>query len=164
ITEQGEVMNWKYSDVSLAAWNLELMIAASLQSLAVPLQLSESADWDATMEEMSQEAFSFYRQRVAESTDMLDYFEQATPVNELEHVRIGSRPARRGGSHKLQDLRAIPWVFGWMQSRHGVPAWFGVGHALESFGKRGPRNPELLREMMQRFPLFSLMLRNVELG
>jgi phosphoenolpyruvate carboxylase len=85
-------------------------------------------------------------------------------VNELEHVRIGSRPARRSGSHKLQDLRAIPWVFGWMQSRHGVPAWFGVGHALESFAKRGPRNPELLREMMQRFPLFALMLRNVELG
>src|SRR5207248_10029653 len=127
--EQGEVMNWKYSDVSLAAWNLELMLAASLQSVATPLQPSESADWDAAMEQMSQAAFLFYRQHVAENAEMLAYFEQATPVNELEHVRIGSLPARRSRSHKLQDPRPLPWRLARIPARPALPAWFGVGHA-----------------------------------
>ena len=65
------------------------------------------------------------------------YFEQATPVNELENARIGSRPTRRTKSRGLDDLRAIPWVFGWMQSRHAVPAWFGVGYAIERFRAKG---------------------------
>jgi phosphoenolpyruvate carboxylase len=163
ITEQGEVMNWKYSDLSLAAWNLELMLAASLESVSVPLRASEKPEWNAAMEEMSQLAFVFYRRNIADDPEVLAYFEEATPVNELEQVRIGSRPARRGESRKLEDLRAIPWVFGWMQSRHGVPAWFGVGHALEAFTRHSSSNAALLREMLQ-FPLFALMLRNVELG
>jgi phosphoenolpyruvate carboxylase len=166
ITEQGEVMNWKYSDIALAGWNLELMLAASLEALVRPEgpHPGDDTEWDAPMEEMSAEAFAFYRREIAENPELLDYFEQATPVNELENVRIGSRPARRGQSRQLADLRAIPWVFGWMQSRHGLPAWFGVGHALESFAGRDPGNLALLRNMMQRFPLFSLLLRNVELG
>ena len=95
---------------------------------------------------------------------MLEYFEQATPVNELDSARIGSRPARRTKGRKLDDLRAIPWVFGWMQSRHAVPAWFGVGHALEHFAKRAPGNEQLLRQIARGFPIFSDLLRNVELG
>ncbi len=165
VTEQGEVMSWKYSDLVLSEWNLELMVAASLESLA---QLDPSRKlhehWNATMSEMSEEAFRFYREKIADDPDMLTYFEQATPVNELEHARIASRPARRSKSRSLEDLRAIPWVFGWMQSRHGLPAWFGVGHALSKFVEGKKENLDLVREMMRKFPLFLTMIRNVEIG
>jgi phosphoenolpyruvate carboxylase len=166
ITEQGEVLNWKYSDPVLAEWNLELMIAASLEALASPeaQQAQESAGWHDAMEEMSQSAYAFYRRHIADNPDVLIYFEQATPVNELENMQIGSRPSRRSHSRCLEDLRAIPWVFGWMQSRHAVPAWFGVGHAIEKFVDRSPANAALLREMMSGFPLFSELVRNVELA
>jgi len=164
ITEQGEVLNWKYADPVLAEWNLESMIAASLEALVQPSHSTpeQQAVWDAAMETMSQDAFAFYRKHVAENADVLEYFEQATPVNELEHARIGSRPARRSESRTLEDLRAIPWVFGWMQSRHAVPAWFGVGYALERFAAQG--GEPVLRSMMRDFPLFASMLRNVEIA
>jgi phosphoenolpyruvate carboxylase len=166
VTEQGEVLNWKYADPVLAEWNLEIMIAACLEALTRPDGPSAGADrqWDAAMEQMSGDAFAFYRQNVADNPEVLQYFEQATPVNELEFARMGSRPARRSGSRKLDDLRAIPWVFGWMQSRHAVPAWFGVGHALERFAAGGPAQEKMLREMMREFPLFSDLIRNVELA
>ena len=166
ITEQGEVMNWKYADLVLSEWNLELMIAAAVEALS-PLrnrEIPEHVPWDNAMEEMSAVAFHFYREKVAENPDTIPYFEQATPVNELEHARIASRPARRTATHSLDDLRAIPWVFGWMQSRHGLPAWFGVGYALEQFAKVDGKNLDLLREMMSRFPLFHVMIRNIEIG
>jgi phosphoenolpyruvate carboxylase len=166
ITEQGEVLNWKYADPVLAEWNLELMIAASLEALTRPEGPAPGADRgrDQAMEEMSQDAFEFYRRHIVENPDLLLYFEQATPVNELEHARMGSRPARRTESHRLLDLRAIPWVFGWMQSRHAVPAWFGVGYALERFAAQGPEHQKKLREMMRSFVLFSDLIRNVELA
>jgi phosphoenolpyruvate carboxylase len=116
------------------------------------------------MEEMSADAFAFYRKNIAENPDVLEYFEQATPVNELEHARIGSRPARRSKSRQLEDLRAIPWVFGWMQSRHAVPAWFGVGYALDRFAAQGSAQEKMLKDMMREFPLFSDLIRNVELA
>lgn len=166
ITEQGEVLNWKYSDPVLAEWNLEIMVAACLEALARPdgPQPGADAPWAEAMEQMSTEAFQFYRSHIAENPEILTYFEQATPVNELENARIGSRPARRSQSRKLEDLRAIPWVFGWMQSRHALPAWFGVGYALERFASKGSTAKEQLREMMSRFPLFSDIIRNVELA
>ena len=166
ITEQGEVLNWKYSDPVLAEWNLESMIAASLESLlAKGRESSEmNAAWNDAMQAMSQDAFAYYRKHIAENADVLAYFEGATPVNELENARIGSRPARRTSSRSLEDLRAIPWVFGWMQSRHAVPAWFGVGHALESFGSRGEDQKKILRDMMSGSPVFAAMLRNVEIA
>ncbi len=163
ITEQGEVLNWKYADAVLAEWNLELMIAASLEELTRREQQPE-ARWEEAIEEMSQEAYGVYRQEIAENPDVLEYFEQATPVNELDTARIGSRPSRRSRGRKLEDLRAIPWVFGWMQSRHAVPAWFGVGHALQKFAKSGPGHEQLLRQIARGFPVFSELLRNVELG
>jgi phosphoenolpyruvate carboxylase len=166
ITEQGEVLNWKYSDPVLAEWNLELMIAASLEALTRPDGPAAGADrrWDDAMEEISQDAYAFYRQHIAENANVLEYFEQATPVNELEHARMGSRPARRTESRRLEDLRAIPWVFGWMQSRHAVPAWFGVGYALQKFAAKGPEQEKRLQEMMRHFTLFSDLLRNVEIA
>jgi phosphoenolpyruvate carboxylase len=164
ITEQGEVLNWKYSDPVLAEWNLELMVAASLEALTRPSGRTPQDDrkWDDAMNEISADAFSYYRQCIAESPEALDYFEQATPVNELIHARIGSRPARRSQSREFSRLRAIPWVFGWMQSRHAVPAWFGVGYSLERFASKTPAHRSQLREMMQSFTLFSDLVRNVE--
>jgi phosphoenolpyruvate carboxylase len=166
ITEQGEVLNWKYADPVLAEWNLELMIAASLETLTLhgEQQSQHPPRWEEAIEEMSQEAYRIYRKEIADDPDVLEYFEQATPVNELDAARIGSRPSRRSKGRKLEDLRAIPWVFGWMQSRHAVPAWFGVGQALEQFAKNGPAHEQLLRQIARGFPVFSELLRNVELG
>ena len=165
ITEQGEVLNWKYADAVLAEWNLELMIAASLEALTrSDEQAKEQTDWEEAMEEMSQEAYRVYRRDIAENADILEYFEQATPVHELDSARIGSRPSRRTKGRRLEDLRAIPWVFGWMQSRHAVPAWYGVGKGLQSFARKGAGHDRLLREMFQHFALFSDLVRNVELG
>jgi len=166
ITEQGEVLNWKYADPVLAEWNLEIMIASCLEALTRTRGPEPGADqrWTPAMEQMSADAFAFYRRNIAENSEVIEYFEQATPVNELEHARIGSRPPRRAQGRRLEDLRAIPWVFGWMQSRHAVPAWFGVGHALEHFVLQDAVNQSLLCEMMRRFPLFSDLVRNVELA
>jgi phosphoenolpyruvate carboxylase len=116
------------------------------------------------MEEMSESAYGYYRGNLSDNEEILEYFEQATPVNELEHARIGSRPARRSESRKLEDLRAIPWVFGWMQSRHALPAWFGVGYALEQFASQSTHHEQHLRQMMREFPLFADLIRNVELA
>jgi len=165
VTEQGEVLNWKYADPVLAEWNLELMIAASLEAFTRSrTSQSYPAAWEEAIEEMSQDAYAFYRREIADSPDILEYFEQATPVNELDSARIGSRPARRAKGRRLEDLRAIPWVFGWMQSRHAVPAWFGIGHALQRFAGKSNANEQLLRQMARGFPMFSDLLRNVELG
>jgi phosphoenolpyruvate carboxylase len=117
--------------------------------------------WEAAMNTLSEESFAFYREHVVEDAEVLEYFEQATPVAELENVRIGSRPSRRSGKPSLADLRAIPWVFGWTQSRHQLPAWFGVGYALSRFAER---NLSLLQTMMARFPLFIDLVRNVEMA
>jgi phosphoenolpyruvate carboxylase len=166
ITEQGEVLNWKYSDPILAEWNLEIMIAASLEALTRPEGVSADGnrDWESAMEQMSSDAFRFYRQNIVENTDILSYFEQATPVNELENARLGSRPARRSASQRLEDLRAIPWVFGWMQSRHALPAWFGVGYALQRYAAQGSTQEQQLQDMFSRFALFNDLIRNVELA
>jgi phosphoenolpyruvate carboxylase len=166
ITEQGEVLNWKYSDPVLTEWNLEIMIAASLEALTRSdgLRDESAKPWASIMEHMSAEAFRFYRSNIAENPDVLAYFEQATPVNELEHAQIGSRPARRSESRRLEDLRAIPWVFGWMQSRHALPAWFGVGYALERFSSQGKDHEQDLQDMLVEFPLFNDLIRNVELA
>lgn len=170
ITEQGEVLHWKYSDVVLAEWNLELMIAASLDALARPEAHRPDGrrtgemlpGWEEVFEELSSAAYGFYRKNIPEDESVLRYFEEATPVNELEFARIGSRPVRRKGKHNFSDLRAIPWVFGWMQSRHGVPGWFGVGHALQLSINKG--NLPMLQHMMKEFPPFIDLIRNVELA
>jgi phosphoenolpyruvate carboxylase len=113
---------------------------------------------------MSQTAFAFYRERIVENPDILTYFEEGTPVRELEHARIGSRPARRSEARGLADLRAIPWVFGWMQSRHVLPGWFGVGFALESFIGVDQERERLLQTMTREFAFFSDLIGNVEIG
>jgi len=170
ITEQGEVLHWKYSDVVLAEWNLELMVAASLDALARPEAHRPGGHrtgemepgWEEVCNELSVSAFQFYRPNIPEDEAVLQYFVEATPVNELEFARISSRPVRRKGRMNFSDLRAIPWVFGWMQSRHGVPGWFGVGHALRLSIQQG--NLPILQSMMREFPMFIDLIRNVELA
>lgn len=116
------------------------------------------------MEKLSIDALDYYRSQIYDNPDILIYFEQATPVEELSHARIGSRPPRRTQSMGLDDLRAIPWVFGWMQSRTVLPGWFGVGYAVERFLEGNEANEALLQKMMSRFPLFEDLIRNVETG
>jgi phosphoenolpyruvate carboxylase len=165
ITEQGEVLNWKYADAIVAERNLELMVAASLEALtrSAGWGAQIEPEWEAALDTLSQDAFNYYRKHIYDNPDILPYFEQATPVEELSHARIGSRPSRRSARKSLEDLRAIPWVFGWMQSRQVVPAWFGVGYALAKFLAESPHHPALLHSMM-KFPLFEDLIRNVETG
>ena len=172
ITEQGEVLNFKYADEVLAERNLELMIAASLDALARPNARDPEGHftgvlepaWEAALDELSRISFAFYRRHILDDPGVVAYFEQSTPVGELENAKIGSRPARRNASTRLADLRAIPWVFGWTQSRLLVPAWFGVGYALAEFLARDPANLPLLQTMAREFPLFIDLLRNVEMA
>jgi phosphoenolpyruvate carboxylase len=176
LTEQGEVLNWKYSDVVLAERNLELMIAASLDALARPDAIVQKGtvpphltgeilpEWEAAFDQLSATSYEFYREHIVDNPETFTYFEQATPVAELEHARLGSRPAKRSGKKSMADLRAIPWVFGWMQSRQLVPAFFGVGHALDRFVKENPNGLVLLQTMARDFPLFLDIVRNVEMA
>jgi phosphoenolpyruvate carboxylase len=176
ITEQGEVLNFKYADEVLAERNLELMIAASLDALARPNARDPQAhftgvlkpEWEAALDELSGTAYGFYRRHILEDAGVMTYFEQSTPVGELENAKIGSRPSRRSASMRLADLRAIPWVFGWTQSRLLIPAWFGVGAAIEQYMQKPSAveggNLVLLQSMAKEFPLFIDLLRNVELA
>jgi phosphoenolpyruvate carboxylase len=116
------------------------------------------------MDAMSGAAFAFYSEQIVGNPDILPYFEEATPVMEFDLAKISSRPARRGERRGLSDLRAIPWVFGWMQSRNVLPAWFGVGYALERFCGAEQGREGLLQGMMRSFPLFEDLIRNVEIG
>ena len=171
ITEQGEVLNFKYADEVLAERNLELMIAASLDALARPNARDPEGhftgllkpEWEAAFDELSNLAFGFYREHILDDPGVITYFEQSTPVGELENAKIGSRPARRNDSMRFSDLRAIPWVFGWTQSRLLVPAWFGVGFAIDQYLARPDALP-LLQTMAREFPLFIDLLRNVEMA
>jgi phosphoenolpyruvate carboxylase len=171
ITEQGEVLNFKYADEVLAERNLELMIAACLDALARPNARDPEGhftgmlktEWEAAFDELSEISFEHYRKNILENPELVTYFEQSTPVGELEQAKIGSRPSRRKQSTQITDLRAIPWVFGWTQSRLLVPAWFGVGHALGKYMEQ-PGALELLKDMAKEFPLFIDLLRNVEMA
>ncbi len=179
LTEQGEVLNFKYSDVVLAERSLELMLAASLDAVARPdfatapderrthLTGAIEPDWEAAMDELSANSLAFYQEHIVGDPEVFAFFEQGTPVAELAHAHIGSRPAKRVDASATQqrsmaDLRAIPWVFGWMQSRIVVPAYFGVGHALEAFADQHSEGLALLRRMAGSFPLFIDIVRNVE--
>ncbi len=167
ITEQGEVISSKYGLAEIAQRSLELttsaVIAASLPQTA--RDAGKLARWKEVMEEVSARAFSVYRRFTRETPGFYDYFVQATPVEELQYLRIGSRPAKRkSGSKSLDDLRAIPWVFGWTQSRHLLPGWLAVGTALDDFIRARPReNLRLLREMYREWPFFHSTISNIEM-
>jgi phosphoenolpyruvate carboxylase len=160
ITEQGEVIAAKYGTRDSAASNLEAItsatLLASLEDSAVPP--AEAARFAAAMDAISQEAFRTYRALVYDTKGFNTFFRQMTPLTEIAGLKIGSRPASRTKSDRIEDLRAIPWVFSWAQARVMLPGWYGVGQALQSFGDQG-----LLREMVAAWPFFQATLDNLEM-
>jgi len=160
ITEQGEVIAAKYGTPESAAANLEAIAAATLlASLDDRGRDSETREkFQNAMTLISENAFTEYRALVYETPGFTSFFRQMTPVQEIATLKIGSRPASRTASGRIEDLRAIPWVFSWAQARVMLPGWYGAGQALASFEDRG-----LLREMAAAWPFFRTTLDNMEM-
>ncbi len=161
LTEQGEVLAERYDDPAIAHRHLEQVIWSSL--LAASNSKEEPREeWLALLNEASNHSFRYYRQLI-ELPDFVEYFRRATPVSEIEQLPIGSRPSRRNPNGGLSDLRAIPWVFSWTQSRCLLPAWFGLGTALTGL-LADEQKGKLLRELYQAWPFFKSMIDNAELA
>jgi phosphoenolpyruvate carboxylase len=165
LTEQGEVVAGRYGIPEIARRELELVTGAVLVSTVGVLPSPEPErlqQYEAVMRKMAQWSSTAYRDLVYGDDDFVSFFEQATPIKELGELKIGSRPARRTQSRRIEDLRAIPWVFSWTQSRILLPGWYGLGAALEraaaEFGL------EMLQEMDQGWPFFTAVLANAELA
>ncbi len=159
ITEQGEIIAAKYGTCESAAANLESIAAATLlASLEKPaLSAQDAPRFAAAMESLSNEAFRAYRALVYETPGFATFFRQMTPLSEISELKIGSRPASRTNSQRIEDLRAIPWVFSWAQARVMLPGWYGVGQALRR------ADSGLLREMLEAWPFFRATLDNLEM-
>ena len=165
ITEQGEVIADKYGLPRLAQRNLDLALSAVLEATLAHRRPRHGQDgiqaWNDVMELMSTRAFQAYRS-LLDTPGFVEYFQTSTPVEELAAMNIGSRPARRSGSAiGIDDLRAIPWVFGWTQSRQIIPGWFGVGTALEAAHQAD--YGDQLQAMYEDWQFFRTFISNVEM-
>jgi phosphoenolpyruvate carboxylase len=160
ITEQGEVIAAKYGTREGAAANLESITSATLLASLEPPAMSEAetSRFAQAMDAISKDAFRRYRELVYETEGFRTFFRQMTPLAEIAELKIGSRPASRTKSDRIEDLRAIPWVFSWTQARVMLPGWYGAGEALRAFPDRG-----LLKEMMSAWPFFQATIDNMEM-
>jgi phosphoenolpyruvate carboxylase len=161
VTEQGETINQKYGNRTLAERNLELATAATLKTSLRATPGPEAA-WQQVMSGMAETSKKTYRQLVYEHPQFVDYFRHATPIDVIERMSIGSRPASRRSGQGVENLRAIPWVFSWAQSRIGLPAVYGVGTALSAASEK--YGLETLKTMSSGWLFFGSMLSDVEMA
>jgi phosphoenolpyruvate carboxylase len=165
ITEQGEVIAHRYSNADIARRHLHEVTHAALLSTAVPPLTGLRPEWREAMARLASAGQAAFRRFVYETPGFFDYWQQATPINELAEMPIGSRPAKRGQGGFAQ-VRAIPWVFSWMQSRAIIPSWYGVGHAFAAYCAEqvcADEGLERLHAMYRAWPFFTALIQNVEL-
>jgi phosphoenolpyruvate carboxylase len=164
ITEQGEVLASKYNLTDLALYNLETVTTAVIQASLLSNSFDDIKPWNEIMEELAARSRRHYRELVYEQPDLVNFFHQVTPIEEISQLQISSRPARRGGRKDLGSLRAIPWVFSWTQARFLLPSWYGVGTALKEFLDEAPEEHlRLLRYFYYKWPFFKMVISKVEM-
>jgi len=166
-TEQGEVITYRYGNAQTAAYELTVGITGLLKASHPTTQSrgSDNPKYFAIMEDLAMAAEKHYRELTDETEGFYDYFYEATVVNEISLINIGSRPARRkAGVRDKSSLRAIPWVFGWAQSRHTIPAWYGVGTGMVQYTKENPERIRELQQMYTDWPFFHNFLSNVRMS
>ncbi len=169
ITEQGEVLSSRYLVEDIAHRSLEQAAATLLKSAANVFTDSDEKyvreqKWEKAMDEISDVALEKYQSLVFKDKDFLTYFKQATPLLELGALNIGSRPMARKNSERFEDLRAIPWVFAWTQSRQLFPAWYAAGTGLASFAEKSEENMALLQYMYEKWPFFRSTIDNLQMA
>ena len=163
LTEQGEVVGDHYFQADWARRHLDHLASAVLSASFPEDSGRPEATWESEMNALSQASEQAYRDLLV-MPNFIEYFQAATPIHEVGRHRIGSRPARRGdGSFRLVDLRAIPWVFSWTQSRHLLPGWYGIGLALQTRLGQDPSCLDRLRQMYQRWPFFRDLIDNAQM-
>ncbi|WP_299092977.1 phosphoenolpyruvate carboxylase [uncultured Metabacillus sp.] len=169
ITEQGEVLSSRYLLEDIAYRSLEQATSTLLEASVNLAKGSEQQHlretvWEKTMEEISAVSLKKYQSLVFEDPDFLTYFTEATPLNELAELNIGSRPMKRKNRNRFEDLRAIPWVFAWTQSRQLLPGWYAAGTGLESFASKDEENLKLLQRMYEEWPFFRSTIDNLQMA
>jgi len=166
ITEQGEVISSKYSNPEIGRRNLETMLAATFEATLLhhPVDDASMPEFQRIMEELSLDAFAAYRKLVYETPGFNDFFFSATPILEIAELNIGSRPSSRKPSNRIEDLRAIPWVFSWGLTRMLLPGWFGFGSAIQEFiAREGDKGLVQLQTMYKNWPFFRGLLSNMDM-
>lgn len=164
VTEQGEVLSTRYHDPDLAHRILEQMAYGVMLGIhAAEKPVSPPAEWAAAMEAMATAGYEAYSALVHKDPEFLEFWRQATPIDEIGNLKLGSRPTYRRASTSVDDLRAIPWVFSWMQSRINFPGWFGLGSGLEVVLARGASGRRLLQTMHREWIFFQTMIDNAQL-
>ena len=164
LTEQGEVIASKYANAEIGRRNLEALYAATLRATADDAPRPGFEDFHEAMDELSADAMAAYRDLVYGTEGFKAYFRATTPINEIAELNIGSRPPSRKKSDRIEDLRAIPWVFSWAQCRVMLPGWYGFGSGVRAFSqRRGPQAQQLLQRMWKEWPFFRVMLSNLDM-
>jgi phosphoenolpyruvate carboxylase len=164
LTEQGEVINAKYSHPDIGRGNLETLMAADLEASLLSDGQRPPEDFLKAAAALSELSMQAYRGLVYETPGFVDFFYAATPIAEIAELNIGSRPASRKATRRIEDLRAIPWGFSWGQARMALPGWYGFGAAVEAFlADKGEAGPALLRRMNEEWPFFRTLLSNMDM-